>query len=951
VTPPTKTADPPVAESALEAPPVGRKPRLVILDSHGIIFRSYYALRDILTVRRTGEPVAAVFGYANSLLTVFNELEPTHVIAAWDASSATFRKELDDQYKATRRETPDELVPQFERVRELLDAFHIPLVERPGYEADDILGTFAKQAAAQGIETIIVTLDNDIVQLVGEHVRVYMYRLYQRDYVMYDEEAVRERWGFEPQQMVDYKSLVGDTSDNIPGVKGIGEKGAKSLIDEWGTLEAMIEHLDELKPPRAQKALAAGLDSAKLSKVLATIVTDVPDLELSLEGAELQDYDRERVIRLFQELEFRTLINRLPESTRSATNEPAPGLAASGEYEAVTTSKQLAAMTKVIRKAGSFAIDVVADATHPIRAADQLVGIGLSCEAERGWYVPFGHRDPAAEEQQQSLLDDESPTIATEQLPRAEALEAIGSLLTDAKLERIGHDAKYALLAVAEAEGGVWPASVDFDTQVAAYLLGDPNMTLQKLAFDRLGAETIEAKSFLGTGRKGIPFAEASVEDVTAFAASNADFVFRLAGVLSEQLQESELESVFRDIDLPHIPVLARMEQFGVALDTPVLSKLLVDLVDRIAQGERDVYDAVGHEFKIGSPLELSQVLFEELKLPHTRKTKTGYTTDATALEGLREAHPVVNAVLGWRELAKIKSTYVDSLPLQVNPRTNRVHTVFSQSTAATGRLSSNDPNLQNIPVRTELGQEVRRAFIARDCGTDPVLFSLDYSQIELRVLAHVAEEPGLREAFEQGQDIHAATGANVFGVALDEVTSDMRRRAKVFNFGVLYGLTAFGLSQREGVDFNEATAFIDAYFKAYPKVEEWRERTVMETRTKGYAETLTGRRRPIPELYSSNRNRRLAAERVAINMPIQGTASDIIKIAMNNIDAELLARREAGKLARMVLQVHDELIFELPREELDDVREIAHRLMPSIELAVPLDLDEKLGTCWGDLE
>jgi len=956
VTPPkaTATVDPATTDATNGAgsEEVARKPLLVILDSHGIIFRSYYALRDVLTVRRTGEPVAAVFGYANSLLTVFNDLQPTHVIAAWDASSETFRKQTDERYKANREATPEELVPQFDRVRELLDAFHIPLVERPGYEADDILGTFARQAAAQGIDTIIVTLDNDIVQLVEPHVRVYMYRLYQRDYVMYDEEAVRERFGFEPRQMIDYKALVGDTSDNIPGVKGIGEKGAKALIEEWGSLEAMIEHIDELKPPRAQKALVAGLDEAKLSKELATIVTEVPDLELSLDGALLQDYDRERVLKLFQELEFRSLMNRLPESTRSATTEPVVGLAAAGNYEAVTQPAQLAAMVKAIRKAGRFSIEVIADDAHPIRAADSLVGVALSCEAEHAWYVPFGHRDPAAEEQQQSLLEPvEEPQAATEQLPRAAVLEALRPLLEDPALKRIGHDVKFALLALAGTDGGTWAHSVDFDTQVAAYLLGDLNMTLQKLAFDRLGAETVEPKDFLGTGRKAIPFADASVEDVTRYAASNADYVVRLEAVLAEQLKESNLESVFNDIDLPHIPVLARMEQFGVALDTSVLARLSVDLVERIAQAERESYAAVGHEFKLGSPQELSQVLFEELELPHTRKTKTGYTTDADALGALREAHPVINAVLTWRELTKIKSTYVDSLPLQVNPRTNRVHTIFSQSTAATGRLSSNDPNLQNIPVRTELGQEVRRAFIARDCGEDPILFSIDYSQIELRVLAHVAGDDGLRDAFDRGLDIHAATAANVFHVDLADITPDMRRRAKVFNFGVLYGLTAFGLSQREGVDFDEANAFIDAYFEAYPKVQEWRERTVEETRKRGYAETLTGRRRPIPDLYSGNRNIRQAAERIAINMPIQGTASDIIKIAMNNIDRELIARREGGMLARMVLQVHDELIFELPRAELDDVREVARRLMPSIELAVPLDLDEKLGTSWGDFE
>jgi DNA polymerase-1 len=927
-----------------------RKPLLVILDSHGIIFRSYYALRDVLTVRRTGEPVSAVFGYANSLLTVFNELNPTHVIAAWDESGPSLRKERDERYKAQRTAAPDDLVPQFARVRELLDAFHIPTIGRAGYEADDILGTFAAQAAAQGIDTVIVTLDNDIVQLIQPHVRVYMYRLYQRDYVMYDEDGVRERWGFEPRQMIDYKALMGDTSDNIPGVKGIGEKGAKQLIDEWGTLENMIEHLDEVKPPRAQKALTEGLDEARLSKELATIVTEVPELELSLEGAELQDYDRERVMKLFQEMEFRSLINRLPASTRKRGGAPAAGLASAGTYEAVTTSEQLKQVVAAVRKAGRFAFDLVADDAHPVRAADCLVGISVSCSEESGWYIPFGHRDATAEGQQ-ALMADENAAASVEQLSRSEVFEGLLPLFTDEGIERIGHDAKFGLLALAETRGGAWTSSIDFDTQVAAYLLGDLNMTLQRLAFDRLGAETVEPKDFLGIGRKAIPFAEAPVDDVMRYSASNADFILRLAAVLGPELEASELVSVFENIDLPHIPVLARMEQFGVALDTSALAKLSVDLVERIALAERETYDAVGHEFKLGSPVELSQVLFDELGLPRTRKTKTGYTTDANALEALREAHPVVNAILGWRELTKIKSTYVDALPLQVNPRTNRVHTVFSQATAATGRLSSNDPNLQNIPVRTELGQEVRRAFVARDCGEDPVLLSIDYSQIELRVLAHVSGDDGLRQAFADGQDIHAATASSVFGVELDAVTPEMRRRAKVFNFGVLYGLTAFGLSQREGVDFEEANAFITAYFEAYPKVQAWRERTVEEARTKGYAETLTGRRRPIPDLHAGNRTRRQAAERIAINMPIQGTASDIIKIAMNQIDQELLARRSEGKLARMVLQVHDELIFELPRTELDEVREVARRLMPSLELAVPLDLDEKLGKSWGDWE
>jgi DNA polymerase-1 len=486
---------------------------------------------------------------------------------------------------------------------------------------------------------------------------------------------------------------------------------------------------------------------------------------------------------------------------------------------------------------------------------------------------------------------------------------------------------------------------------VAAYLLGDSNVTIRGLAFDRLGHELIDPKVLLGTGRKALSYAQTSPEACCAFAAANADLALRLAEVLRPELDSTGVRTVFDEVDMPHVPVLARMEQFGLALDSSVLHGLAGDLVGRIEAAERAVYDAVGHEFQIGSPQQLSSILFEELRLPKTRKTATGWTTDADALEALREVHPVVDAVLQWRELTKIKSTYVDTLPLQVNARTGRVHSVFSQVTAATGRLSSNDPNLQNIPVRTDVGNAVRRAFVARDCGEDPILLSFDYSQIELRVMAHVSGDAELRRAFEAGLDIHAATSSRVFKVPLDQVTPDMRRRAKVFNFGVLYGLTAFGLSTREGIPRDEAEAFIQAYFEAYPDVAEWRGQTVAEARSRGYAETLTGRRRYIPDLRSPDRNRRGAAERMAMNMPIQGTAADIIKIAMNRIDAELLERRRQGKLARMVLQVHDELIFELPRSELDEVREIARRLMPSIELSVPLVLDEKSGYSWGDME
>ncbi|MEE8421202.1 MAG: DNA polymerase I [Dehalococcoidia bacterium] len=935
-----------------------RVPLLLILDSHGIIFRSYFALRDTLTVRRTGEPVWAAYGFANTLLYVLNELEPTHVIAAWDAPEKTFRHKADANYKATRPPVPDDLPSQIGRVRELLDAFRVPVVEAPGYEADDVVGTLAAQAAEAGVQTVIMTLDNDMVQLVEPGVRVYMYRPYQRDYVMYDGAKVRERWGFEPDQIRDFKALVGDSSDNISGVKGIGEKGANALIEQWGSIEAMLEHVEELEPPRAQKAFEAGRDDAVHSKMMATIVRDVPAVALDLAASVVGEYDRDAVLELFRELEFRSLVSRLP---RHASDTPSPHdrerAAPAGEeereYRVVTTKKELAALVRAVRKAGRFAFEVVADDEHPMRAASSLVGIGVSVAPAEGWYVPFGHSQeppPPIEGQQEMDVEAPAPLPRLKQLAQADVLAALEPLLTDAKLSRVAHNAKAAMLALAEAEGGFW-LDVEFDTMVAAYLLGDANVTVRALAFERLGHELVDPKALRGTGRKAIPFSRTTPEDCAQFATGNADMALRLAGELAEELEAGGVQDVFEQIDMPHIAVLGRIERRGLALDLPVLEQLDKELTDGIATAERAVYDAVGHEFQIGSPQQLSQVLFEEIELPKTRKTTTGWTTDANALEPLRHVHPVVDAVLDWRELTKIKSTYVDTLPQQLDPRTDRVHTVFSQVTAATGRLSSNDPNLQNIPVRGETGGVVRRAFIARDCGKDPLLLSVDYSQIELRVLAHISDDRELKRAFEAGEDIHASTSARIFGVDLDDVTDEMRRRAKVFNFGVLYGLTAFGLSQREGIPRDDAEEFIKNYFEAYPAVAEWRDKVVDEARARGYAETVTGRRRYITDLRSGNHNRRMAAERIAINMPIQGTAADIIKIAMNRIDEELLVRQEKGKLAHMVLQVHDELIFELPANELDDVREIAQRLMPSIDLAVPLELDEKWGRSWGELE
>ena len=949
--------------------PAARSPLLVILDSHGIIFRSYFAMRDTLTVGHSGEPVWAVYGYANSLLTVLSELRPTHVIAAWDASEETFRKQEDERYKAHREPMPDDLRPQVDRVSELLEAIAVPRIEALGYEADDVLGTLAAQAVEAGVETVLVTLDNDLLQLVRPGVRVYMYRPYQRDYVLYDEGKVRERFGFDPRRVVDYKALVGDSSDNIPGVRGIGEKGAKALITQWGTVEEIYRHLDEVHPPRARNALAAGREEAELSRRLATIVEDVPGVTLDWEQARWGGYDRARVIELFRELEFRSLLPRLPEpATAEGGAAAAPASTrVEGDYRLVATPSDLAELVAEVRAAGRVAVELVADDEHPMRAAESLVGLALSTAEGSGWYAPLGRepepsssRPPAAPGDPAQLAlepagdDGDTGTAAGDgapaSLPASEVLGALAPLLASPGVARVAHNGKAWLVALAESPHAIEVPGIDVDTMLSAYLLGDANMTLPRLTFDRLGLELMEPRELLGGGRSAVPFSGVAPEATCLYAAPRADAVLRLAAVLEPELEASGLAHLYHELDRPHISVLARMERAGMALDTAVLGELSGQLDAEIADAEAEVYGSVGHEFQIGSPQQLSQILFEDLGLPKTRRTRTGWTTDANALEALRAAHPIVPAVLRWRELTKLRSTYVATLPSQVNRRTGRVHTVYSQVTAATGRLSSNDPNLQNIPVRTEMGNDIRRAFVAGDCGEDPILLSVDYSQIELRILAHLSGDEALLQAFREGLDIHAATAARVFGVDPGEVDRERRRRAKVFNFGVLYGLTAFGLTQREGIPREEAEEFIQAYFAAYPKVAEWRERVVEEARERGYAETLTGRRRPVPALRARDRNQRMAAERIAINMPAQGTAADIIKIAMNGIDRELEERRAEGARARLVLQVHDELIFELPAAELDRVRETAARLMPSVDLAVPLVLEEKWGRSWGEL-
>ena len=910
-------------------PETEKGPRLVILDSHGILFRAFFAFANsehpLMTSK--GELTFATHGYAETLIRVLDQLSPTHICAAWDAPGKTFRHEASEAYKATRRATPSELLVQMKRVREMLDAFGIPIFEAPGFEADDVAGTLARMAAEQGIQTYIATLDTDLVQLIGPKVNLFMFRPYQRDTIDYNEKRAAERYGFSPIYMIDYKALKGDTSDNIEGIKGIGEKTATKLIREYGTVESIYEHIDEIKGALKTK-LADNEDRAIANKELVTIKTDL-DIDFDLEACRVKNFDREKIADIFRELEFRMLAGRLDEVLGMATAGAAAADTADTKYETVTGKEALEAVARAIREKGSVAVNTFSTAGEEV--GEMLLGISLATEPGRAWYVPVGHAP---------RLDDDVP-----QLPIETVVEVLGPTFADASIAKAAYSAKYVKHQLDKA--GMAFEGTDFDASIVAFLLGETSSTLAPLVNERLGIQVATPVTLTGTGRKATPLAQVEIEEVALSACQYADMVLRLRPELEQQLAERELVTLYEEIELPLMPVLYEMERVGMYMDPEVLRQISIAMVDDIARAEREVYEEVGHEFNIGSPKALSDVLFGEMGLPKTRKTALGYSTDQRALESLRATAPVVDKIFEWRALTKLKSTYLDALPATI-ARDGRIHTDLQQTVAATGRLSSTNPNLQNIPVRTDAGRDIRRAFVASHFEA-PVLVACDYSQIELRVLAHITADKGLVDAFLDDQDIHRTTAATVFSVKPEEVTRQMRDIAKMVNFGIAYGMGEFGLASRTGLSREEAADFIKSYYTNFPGIKDWQEATLNETKNKGYGETLFGRRRYLPAIHSSNFQVRSAAEREAINMPIQGTAADIIKIAMIRI-ADAMRERELS--SRMILQVHDELIFECPEDESGQIGELCREIMPaSLEMKVPLKVDLKKGPNWGQME
>jgi DNA polymerase-1 len=921
--------------------------RLILIDGHSLIYRSFFAFQGSrnqgaveFTVRRTGEIVTAVYGFTSVFLSILDDLKPEYAAIALDAPAKTFRHEQDPEYKATRLAMPDELRRQAGRIREVIAAFHMPTFEVPGYEADDVIGTLARQARADKIPVTIVTLDTDLLQLVEDGVDVYLYRPYMKGQqaITYDVPGVVEKYGFPPELVPDYKGLKGDPTDNIPGVAGIGEKTATKLIQQFGPVEEIYHHIEDVTPEKLRENLRANEGEARRSKELATITRDAP-AELSIEACRLRGFDRAEVEELFHSLEFRSLIARLPATLGSDADGAKPATAPKAakkepevktEYRTITSKKDLAALVKDMKAAKRFAVHLENTDANGMRGL--LVGISIAVKAGEAAYIPVGHH----------------PELGGSQLSVEEALAALGPVLEDEKVQKVTHSGHFDFLVLAN--HGVTMRGMRFDTMIAAYLLGESNMSIQSLAFDRLKMKIPPLIDIIGrAGKKQLTMSAIATEVACEYCCQQADAQLRTADSLAEDLKSRNLWPLFDDVEMPLMAVLARMELLGVACDPKPLAAMSREMEKELGEIEREIYGSVGHEFNIGSPQQLSHVLFEELGLPKTRKTKLGYTTDAVAMEQLRGVHDAVDLVMRHRAISKLKGTYVDALPALINPKTKRIHSTFNQVTAATGRLSSNDPNLQNIPVRTGYGNRIRNAFIARDIGKDPVLLAADYSQIELRIMAHLSQDPALIEAFQNDEDIHAATAANVFDVPFDEVSSEQRRRAKVFNFGVLYGLSEYGLSTKERIPREEAALFIKRYFEKYPLVAKWRDETIAKCKKDGWVETLMGRRRYIPEIKSPNFQIRASGERMAINMPVQGSASDIIKVAMNRIDDEIAER---GLQSRMILQVHDELIFEGPKSELEQVRELCLRVMPqSLDLVAPLKVDVKTGTSWGELE
>ena len=941
----------------------------LLIDGHAIVFRAWFAIRDHL-ITSSGQNTTGASGFMTMFLKTIREQSPTHIAVTFDTKAPTFRKDMFPAYKAQRQEVDPALHEQIPILKEILEAMGVPVFEYDGFEADDLIGTLSKQATEQGIKTLILTGDADQLQLVDEDTSLLMYTGFG-DMRTYDPAGVAEKYdGLGPEYVAEIKALEGDSSDNIPGVPGVGKKSARAVLTKLGHFPSLFEQLPEIEnieglrgAKRTMNLLEEHRETAATALVLTTIVRDVP-VEFNADDSKFGDFNRESAIKILMNYELRLIANRLPkmESALEVTMETAPGWEATetpavtesgqmdmmgegkvealiepeppkplGDYEIVTDMAGLNSMIDELRTNGEFAFDT--ETTGLDSMTSDLVGLSFSIKSEHAWYVAVGHNEG-------------------DQVPFAEGLAALRPLFEDDSIGKIAHNANFDMMVLATA--GIAVNNVSFDTMIAAALCGRRAIGLKPLALELFQAEMTEIKTLIGVGKKQITMAAVPIDQAGPYAAADADFTWRLKEYFEPEIDVHEARYVNEQIELLLLPVIIEMQRNGMMIDKAALAEMSEQLganVEHIKQAATAVIG--GRELNLASNQQVAALLIDELGAPKTRKTKTGWSMDANALVKIRETsglddrvYQIADAVLKFRELSKLKSTYVDALPLLVNPQTQRVHTSFNQVGSATGRLSSTDPNVQNIPVRTELGRKVRKAFIA-DAANGWQFLAADYSQIELRILAHLSQEPGLLEAFHKGEDIHDATARAMYGG--EDVSADQRRIAKILNFGVIYGLGPVGVARQTDLTRKQGQEFIDLYFGKYPGIRDYIEQVKQSARDTGYAETITGRRRYLPDINAGHPGHRAAAERVSVNMPIQGTAADVIKIAMVNISNEIKAQKMRSKMS---IQVHDELIFEIAPGELMEMQMMVTTMMPAaMDLAVPLLVEAKTGPTWGDMD
>jgi DNA polymerase-1 len=886
-----------------------KKPTLFLIDGSNYVFRAFYAIRELSNSK--GFPTNAIYGFTTMLMRLLREQKPDYIAIAFDVKGPTFRHVAFDQYKATRKATPETLIPQISCIKDIVRGFSIPVLEQQGIEADDIIGTLATRHAAKGFKIVIVSGDKDMMQLVTDDV-IMIDTMKDK---IYDVAAVRERFGVTPDRVVEILGLMGDASDNIPGVPGIGPKNALRLIEEYGTIDEIIKNVDRLTNAKAKQSLREYADQARMSRDLAIIRTDA-DIDIDLEACRYTGPNPEILKGLFQEFEFSSLIQDL--KIREEALE--------GHYAIIQDQDALAALAEKLQTIEAFALEMIASADGPLRT--DLIGMALCTGAGEAVYIPIGHDYHGA----------------PQQLREADVMTALSPALSDEKIKKHGHDLKNMTLMLAHR--GVELKGLGCDTMVAAYLLNPSRhgFELAEVVREQLQRQIASVKELVGSGVKALPLGMVKIEAMADYACRRADAVFKLTDDVSRKLQQEGFGDLFAQVEMPLVSVLAAMEKKGVLLDLTLLQDMSREIQQLLSLSENKIYQLAGEKFNVNSPKQLQTILFDKLGLPRGKKIKEGYSTDVDVLNFLAASHELPAEILAYRSFAKLKSTYIDALPLMVHPDTGRVHTSYNQTVTATGRLSSSNPNLQNIPIRTLEGKRIRQAFIAPDGW---MIIAADYSQIELRVLAHLSQDRSLIDAFASGEDIHSRTASDIFGVFPAMVNAEMRRQAKVINFGILYGMSAFGLAKELHVNQKLAQAYIDGYFDKYRDVRRYLDGILENARKNGYVQTLFHRRRYLPEINHSVAAVRQFAERTAINAPIQGTAADLIKAAMINI-SRFFAKRHLK--AAMIMQVHDELVFEAPLSETQELMALVKQEMENVmRLSVPLRVDIGSGRNWDE--